>query len=223
MGSFSARRPSPALVVSVVALVVALSGTSYAAFTLPQNSVGTTQLKNGAVTDTKIRNRAVTKAKLNLAGVVAPSAINANHANSADNAATLGGLPGTAYLSSSALVHTGLVTVRPAVPPQSATVLLRSGPLSLTADCSESLTAVTHTKATLYATSAEPNWLSNGVAQSTFSIVLATDTGDNGAQSGLTKTFDLETPSGAVLRGQVTIAENWPNFADCTVNAYSVS
>jgi hypothetical protein len=48
------RRPSPALVVSCVALVVALGGTSYAAFRLPTNSVGTAQLRRGAVTKVKI-------------------------------------------------------------------------------------------------------------------------------------------------------------------------
>jgi hypothetical protein len=37
--------PSPALVVSVIALSVALSGTSYAAIVLPANSVGTRQIK----------------------------------------------------------------------------------------------------------------------------------------------------------------------------------
>jgi hypothetical protein len=44
MNSFRVRHPSPALVVSVIALVVALGGTSYAAFTLPKNSIGTKQL-----------------------------------------------------------------------------------------------------------------------------------------------------------------------------------
>src|SRR5580704_16067347 len=48
------RRPSPALVVACVALVVALAGTSYAAFRLPANSVGTKQLQRGAVTKAKI-------------------------------------------------------------------------------------------------------------------------------------------------------------------------
>lgn len=46
--------PSPALVISLIALFVALGGTSYAAMTLPKNSVGTKQLKNGAVTAAKI-------------------------------------------------------------------------------------------------------------------------------------------------------------------------
>jgi hypothetical protein len=40
------RRPSPALVISCLALAVALGGTGYAATALPKNSVGTAQVKN---------------------------------------------------------------------------------------------------------------------------------------------------------------------------------
>lgn len=52
-------RPSPAFVVSLVALFVALGGTTYAATSLPKNSVGTAQLKNRAVTKTKISPKAI--------------------------------------------------------------------------------------------------------------------------------------------------------------------
>lgn len=48
--------PSPALVISLVALFVALGGTGYAVTQLPKNSVGTTQLKNNAVTTAKVAN-----------------------------------------------------------------------------------------------------------------------------------------------------------------------
>jgi hypothetical protein len=58
------RAPSPALVVAVVALFVALGGTTYAATSLPKNSVGAKQLKKNAVTGTKIKNGAVTKTKI---------------------------------------------------------------------------------------------------------------------------------------------------------------
>jgi hypothetical protein len=51
------RRPSPALILAVIALFVALGGTSYAAITLPRNSVGTAQIKNRAVTQTKIAKK----------------------------------------------------------------------------------------------------------------------------------------------------------------------
>lgn len=50
------RRPSPAFVLACIALVVALSGTGYAALSLPRGSVGTPQLRNGAVTSLKVRN-----------------------------------------------------------------------------------------------------------------------------------------------------------------------
>jgi hypothetical protein len=80
------RRPSPALVISTIALVAALGGTSYAAFSLPKNSVGTKQLKNGAVTGPKIKNGAVSAAKLNVTGVTVPNALHANSANTAGSA-----------------------------------------------------------------------------------------------------------------------------------------
>jgi hypothetical protein len=53
------RTPSPALVISLVALFVALGGTAYAATSLPRNSVGTAQIKNGAVTKTKIAKKTI--------------------------------------------------------------------------------------------------------------------------------------------------------------------
>src|SRR5215471_12045980 len=42
-------RLSPALVISVIALFVALGGTSYAALTIPRNSVGSAQVINGSL------------------------------------------------------------------------------------------------------------------------------------------------------------------------------
>jgi hypothetical protein len=48
------RAPSPAFAISLLALFVALGGTTYAATSLPANSVGTKQLRNAAVTRSKI-------------------------------------------------------------------------------------------------------------------------------------------------------------------------
>jgi hypothetical protein len=53
------RHLSPALVVSCLALLVALGGTGYAAIALPPGSVGTKQLKNGAVTASKVKLRSL--------------------------------------------------------------------------------------------------------------------------------------------------------------------
>ena len=59
------RRPSPAMVVASVALLVALGGTSIAAVSaLPARSVGTKQLKDKAVTKAKLASNAVTAAKV---------------------------------------------------------------------------------------------------------------------------------------------------------------
>jgi hypothetical protein len=77
------RAPSPALVIALIALFVALGGTSYAAIKLPKNSVGSKQLKKNAVTGAKIKNGAVTKSKINTAGLTVP---NATHASTADSA-----------------------------------------------------------------------------------------------------------------------------------------
>jgi hypothetical protein len=107
-------RPSPALVIALVALFVALGGTGYAALKLPKNSVGTKQLKKNAVTGSKIKANAVTSSKvkngsltgadinLGALGTVpnATNATNATHASSADsatNASQLGGVAASGY------------------------------------------------------------------------------------------------------------------------------
>ena len=50
------RRVTPSLVISLIALFVALSGASYAAIKLPINAVGTAQIKKDAVTSAKVKD-----------------------------------------------------------------------------------------------------------------------------------------------------------------------
>lgn len=66
MRMLTSWRPSPAMVVACLALIVALGGTSVAAVTqlVPRNSVGPRQIQFGAVTGPKIRNNAITSAKV---------------------------------------------------------------------------------------------------------------------------------------------------------------
>jgi len=52
------------MIVALIALFVALGGGAYAATTLPRNSVGTAQLKDGAVTARKLHNGAFTAEKI---------------------------------------------------------------------------------------------------------------------------------------------------------------
>src|SRR5215210_2280694 len=53
------RNPSPALVIACLALFVALGGTTYAAVTLPKNSVTAKQIAKNAVGASEIRASAV--------------------------------------------------------------------------------------------------------------------------------------------------------------------
>ena len=105
------RRPSPALVISIIALVVAMGGTGYAAFKLPRNSVGTRQLKKNAVVGSKVKNHSLTGSDLKLGslGTVANarhsssadsaiSAISATTAANATNAESLGGMAAAQYI-----------------------------------------------------------------------------------------------------------------------------
>lgn len=58
------RLPSPSMVVSCVALGVALGGTSYAASRIPDKSVGQAALRNGSVGSTQLKKNAVDGSKV---------------------------------------------------------------------------------------------------------------------------------------------------------------
>ena len=84
-------RPSPALIVAIIALIVSMGGTGYAAFTLPNNSVGTKQLKNGSVTAAKVKRHSLTGAQINLKKLgTVPAARDAGRALKAGTAAPVG-------------------------------------------------------------------------------------------------------------------------------------
>jgi hypothetical protein len=61
MSRLLGHRPSPAMVVAMLALFIALAGTGYAAVKLPANSVGTKQIKANAVVSSKIKNGSLTR------------------------------------------------------------------------------------------------------------------------------------------------------------------
>jgi len=56
MSRLLGHRPSPAIVVAVLALFISLAGTGYAAVKLPVNSVGTKQIKSNAVVFSKVQS-----------------------------------------------------------------------------------------------------------------------------------------------------------------------
>jgi hypothetical protein len=73
--SLARRRPSASLVISFVALFVALGGVGYAATQLPAGSVGTAQLRNGSVGNWKLKSNAVGGRKI-INGAVGAKQVN---------------------------------------------------------------------------------------------------------------------------------------------------
>jgi hypothetical protein len=107
------RRISPALVVSILALVLAVAGGAYAAgkisgSNLKNRSVAGKKLKKNTVTGTEVKESRLGQVP---SAALADNATNADHATSADNATQLGGKPDTAYMGSTVeRVETGLST-----------------------------------------------------------------------------------------------------------------
>ena len=132
-------------VISVIALFVALGGASYAAVTLPKNSVGAKQIKKNAVERAKIKSNAVDSSKvkngsltgsdikLSSLGAV-PSATNATNATNATHAASSAALD-------RAIIRTASGST--AGPPASATASCDAGfrPLSGGANVTDPVTA----------------------------------------------------------------------------------
>jgi len=89
MKRFRLRRPSPALVISVLALFVALGGTVYAA-----SKINGKTIKTGSIPGNRLKKHTLTGTQINLAklGTVpsATSAVNATNATNATHASTSG-------------------------------------------------------------------------------------------------------------------------------------
>lgn len=102
------RRPSAALVISCVALFVALGGVGYAAIQLPANSVGNAQLKNGSVGNWKLKANSVgTKKIIN-------GSVGAKQVNSSQVQLRIGTTCPTGALK--AISPSGSVTCTPSLP-----------------------------------------------------------------------------------------------------------
>jgi hypothetical protein len=82
------KRPTPALLLAVIALFAAMGGFGYAAVKMKPNSVRTRNIRDGAITTRKIADGAVTRSKL------APDALPPNATGAANpiDSANLGGI-----------------------------------------------------------------------------------------------------------------------------------
>jgi hypothetical protein len=96
MRDFRPQRPSPAMVVALIALLVALGGTGYAAFKVPNGSVGAKQIKKNAVTSIKVKNHSLRGVDINAMTLgTVPNAKHAATADDATRAAPVGAAGGT--------------------------------------------------------------------------------------------------------------------------------
>ncbi len=103
-------------VVSTLALFVALGGTSYAAFSLPRNSVGATQIRTHAVSGSKLRASAVTSRSIRNRSIelvdISPFTRDLLRSQSGPGPAGPAGPPGQSALTYRAAVNSGGGTPR---------------------------------------------------------------------------------------------------------------
>jgi hypothetical protein len=121
---FKTRRPSAALIVAAIALLVSLGGNAYGSGLFAPGSVGTKDLRNGAVNSQKLKNGSVRTSKLHNGAITArklsrhlvvpkarfasaaAAAFNSGHASTADQAthaaaaSSADGLTGVNYVRS---------------------------------------------------------------------------------------------------------------------------
>lgn len=99
------------MVVALVALMVALGGTSYAVSKLPARSVGARELKRNAVNGSKVAADSLTGADIKEATLAkVPAAVNADNAGNAANAANANHAAAAAMLDK-VVVKTAVGTV----------------------------------------------------------------------------------------------------------------
>jgi hypothetical protein len=103
MRKLARRRPSPAMVVAIVALVVAASGTAVAATKLVN---GDSLIRRDSLSGNRLRNGTITGKQIRLSSLG-----QVPNAKRAFNATELDGHPASAFaMGSSDVVHSGLVT-----------------------------------------------------------------------------------------------------------------
>jgi hypothetical protein len=89
------RPPSPAMVVAVIALVIAMGGSAYAV----GSTINGSQLQNRSVAAIKLEKQTLTGTEINKSKLgQVPSAANAVHANLAANANALGGVAAAGFV-----------------------------------------------------------------------------------------------------------------------------
>ncbi len=210
-------RPSPALVISIIALFVALGGSAYAV-----KRVGTKELKASAVTTAKIKRNAVTAAKIKRNAVTTAKIRNGAVTGSKIREGTLSVVPGAATATdavnatnfsryfTSGLKKAGL---------GEDVVLLTVGPFTFTGKCENSGAGKTRARTILTTSQEGSNAYAavGGYWQNDFNPGLGLEVGYTPNSTGTEvaffdpdfRFFTAESPDGSVLlEGQAGNAVN---------------
>jgi hypothetical protein len=228
MQAFVRRRPSAPMVVAVIALILAASGSAIAASSLVN---GDKLIKKRSLSANRLRDHTLTGRQINFKRLGSvPSAANALHANTADsattatnagtainagNANTLGGESASAFEPAGDFIRSGLVTAAAG----KTTPLVSFGPFALTLNCvAKSGSAV---QAEIDATSTIPG--SDGYGTQ---MVNAAPASYDILQISSTASFfesnqnpaDFLTPTGTAYVAVLTLGENYLGVK-CYANA----
>ena len=231
MGHVFRRRPSASMVVAIIALVLAASGTAIAAGKLVN---GDKLIKKGTLSGNRLRRHTLTGTQINLKklGTVpsaknaanatnATNATNAINATTAGNAAQLGGQPASSFLASSSRIGTNGIVKAAATSAGTTTTLFTVGPFTIKMTCTNTGTGAA---LNLFASSSEANSVLDGklVAAANTSTDLGNNTDINATTSFAEAddvNIDFEAPSGAqaVLIGADGVnslgTDCWANWA----------
>lgn len=214
-------RPSAPMVVSVIALVVALSGAAVAAGSLVS---GDKLIKKRSLSGNRLRDHTITGQQVNLGKLgKVPSARNADHAVSADRATnatnaanagiagsanTLGGQSPSAFDASSNFVRSGLVTTANNAP------IASFGPFMLTLTCTDNGSGSFTTNVQVMSNEANSESDGNQLTPGT-PFVLFSETGSAfGENSG--NPIDFATASGKTYESLLTAGVFFPGVSRTT-------
>jgi hypothetical protein len=203
MKTFPRRRPSASLIISILALVIAMSGTAIAAGSL---AAGDNVIKRNSLSGNRLRNHTLTARQLDLkligtmpnavnaqSAQSALTAVNATNATDALTATQAGSLDGRQAAGTA-----GIVTAA-ASPAGNTVPLFSSGPFTVTMTCTQSGSV---TEATLTATSSLANSVFNETVEPDAGAPVhiglpVTSTSSPSIKSGLA--MYLEAPGGAAV------------------------
>lgn len=203
------------MVVAIIALVVAASGTAVAATKLVN---GNKLIKKHSLSGNRLINKTLTGSQINLKklGTVpnatkAGTAGSATTAGTAGNALALGGQAPSAFAPASAIGRSGTVVLTTG----QTKVLFTSGDLTLSAACASEAGGVT--EATIDVSSSVANWVYFGTNETTTTpeeVDEVDDTGSVGTFNDNGGDIYAVAPSGQ-MQGLEMLGVNWPGTGDC--------